>query len=78
MNQRKEMQQHRRCNRCGKFFRIQDGRITEGVCTVEQHWGYFSEKDTQCHRFALCENCYDEMIAEFQIPVEISEDLELL
>ena len=54
-----------RCNRCGKEM------VAEDVLSVEKRWGYFSNKDNEVHHFNLCEKCYDEIIATFQIPVEI-------
>ena len=56
------------CNCCGK--RILS-RMEQDVVTVEQRWGYFSEKDGEIHRFCICESCYDRIRAGFQIPVEI-------
>ena len=53
------------CNKCGKEM------IEADVLSVEKRWGYFSEKDNEVHRFDLCEQCYDEWIASFQIPVDI-------
>lgn len=53
------------CNKCGKEI------VNAGVFRVDYRWGYFSNKDNEVHHFDLCEECYDEMIATFQIPVEI-------
>lgn len=53
------------CNRCGREM------IREDVLSVEKRWGYFSDKDNEVHRFDLCEQCYDEIISSFQIPIEI-------
>ena len=53
------------CNKCGKEI------VNAGVFRVAHRWGYFSNKDNEVHHFDLCEECYDEMIATFQIPVEI-------
>ena len=53
------------CNRCGKEM------MQEDVLSVEKRWGYFSNKDNEVHRFELCEQCYDEIVSTFQIPVEI-------
>lgn len=53
------------CNKCGK-------EIAEGdVLSVDKRWGYFSEKDNEVHHFELCEQCYDELVSAFRIPVEI-------
>ena len=43
----------------------------EDVLDVEKRWGYFSKRDNEVHKFDLCEQCYDELIATFQIPIEI-------
>ncbi len=43
------------CNCCGKEIAIQQG--------------YFSEKDGRQDNFDLCENCYDNMVKHFVIPV---------
>lgn len=53
------------CNKCGKEIKEAD------VLSVEKRWGYFSEKDNEVHHFDLCEQCYDEMVASFQIPINI-------
>lgn len=53
------------CNKCGKEIKERD------ALSVEKRWGYFSEKDNEVHQFDLCEECYDEMVASFQIPINI-------
>lgn len=53
------------CNRCGKELAQED------VLSVEKRWGYFSDKDNEIHRFDLCEQCYDEIVSTFRIPIEI-------
>lgn len=59
------------CNGCGKEIEVENGIAKEEVLSVEKRWGYFSEKDNERHCFDLCEQCYDELISGFQIPVEI-------
>ena len=59
------------CNKCGKEIKVIRGVAQEDYLTVEKRWGYFSEKDNDVHRFELCEACYDEIVSQFQIPVEI-------
>ena len=39
---------------------------------------YFSEKDGQIHHFDLCEECYDELVSGFKIPVDREEQIEFL
>ena len=51
--------------------------VAEGVMHVCKDWGYFSKKDLVRHEFDMCEQCYDKMIAEFQIPVTMGEILEV-
>lgn len=66
------------CNRCGRKIKLAYGAAAEGVCAVRVDWGYFSAKDGERHAFDLCEDCYDEMVRGFAIPVEVEERTELL
>ncbi len=59
------------CNKCGKEIERKNGRLEEDVLQVEKRWGYPSEKDNEVHSFDLCEDCYDEIIRTFLIPVEV-------
>lgn len=67
-----------RCNICGKEIKVENGIIQEGVLSADKIWGYFSEKDGQVHSFDICENCYDEWVKTFKIPVEIEQAKELI
>ncbi len=66
------------CNMCGREIKVEKGIVREGVLSVEQNWGYFSEKDGQIHSFELCEKCYDELTARFRIPVTVKKQTEML
>lgn len=66
------------CNRCGKMLKTDKGIVMEGICSVNQLWGYFSMKDGQRHSFDLCETCYDTLIRDFVIPVENIEEKEMI
>ncbi len=66
------------CNLCGKQIKIEKGIVKEGVARVEQHWGYFSEKDGQNHSFDLCESCYDMLTEKFVLPVAVTQENELI
>ncbi len=57
---------------------VSEGVAREGVISVNHSWDFFSEKDGEIHHFDLCEDCYDTMIQEFKIPVEVEEQLEYL
>ena len=61
------------CNRCGKNLAVKHGIVREGVFTSDHRWDFFSEKDGEIHHFDLCEDCYDEMTAEFRIPVDVED-----
>ncbi|MCI8947612.1 MAG: hypothetical protein HFI91_11270 [Lachnospiraceae bacterium] len=66
------------CNCCGRKITTENGIVKEGCVSLEIPFGFFSEKDGEIHCFDLCEFCYDRMIADFQIPVEIQEATELI
>ena len=57
------------CNCCGRELAITARYVTEGVMHVC--------KDLVRHEFDMCEQCYDKMIGEFQIPVTEREILEV-
>lgn len=59
------------CNKCGKEISWSGKVQTEDVLSVDKRWGYFSQKDNEVHHFDLCEECYDEFVKTFCIPVEI-------
>ena len=65
------------CNCCGRELSVKGGCVTEGVMYVCKDWGFFSKKDLVRHEFDVCEQCYDEMISKFQIPVTEREILEV-
>lgn len=66
------------CNWCGKRLIVKDGILREGSAHFEITWDYFSEKDGEIHSFDLCEACYDELINQFKIAVQVKEQTELL
>ena len=65
------------CNQCKKELRSEGKYLKEGCFSVDYTFGYFSRKDGTMHRFDLCEDCYDKMVANFAIPVEEDEETEL-
>lgn len=66
------------CNCCGKKLAVKEGIIREGIITIDHVWDFFSEKDGEVHHFDICEDCYDKIISEFRLPVDVEEQLELL
>lgn len=67
-----------KCNACGKELKVLGGVLQEGCFHVDYPWGYFSRKDGVIHQFDLCENCYDQWIHLFRIPIEEKEMNEFL
>ena len=59
------------CNKCGKQLIEKNELLEADILSVDKRWGYFSDKDNEVHKFDLCEECYDEFVGTFQIPVEI-------
>jgi hypothetical protein len=56
------------CNRCGTFSNNDyDTDIEEWV----HEFGYGSRYDTEVHIFHLCDECYTEIINDFEIPPSI-------
>lgn len=66
------------CNGCGRHLLVEDGILKEDILEGEKVFGYFSQKDGTVERFDLCEKCYERLTAGFAVPVEESEQLELL
>ena len=66
------------CNCCGKKLAVREGIVREGVLRVDHAWDYFSEKDGEVHHFDICEECYDQLVRTFKIPLDREEVLELL
>lgn len=66
------------CNRCKKELKVENGYLKEGCFCADYVFGYFSSRDGSRHRFDLCEDCYNQMIADFALPVEEIKERELL
>lgn len=66
------------CNCCGKELQQREDVVREGYFSADVTFGYFSNKDGLRHRWDLCESCYDALTDSFQIPVEESEESELV
>lgn len=66
------------CNCCGREILVENEIVKEGVFCGRICWGYFSKRDGVEDSFELCENCYDDMVATFKIPIGRKASLELL
>ena len=66
------------CNKCGRKVIVDKGIVKEGVFSITYGWGYFSKKDGETHSFDLCEECYDELIKTFNLPINIVERNEIV
>lgn len=50
-----------------------------GRCVyIRSQMGLLFGKDGEVHHFDLCEECYDEVTAEFRVPVDVEDEIELL
>ncbi|MFI3213887.1 MAG: hypothetical protein R3Y24_11135 [Eubacteriales bacterium] len=67
-----------KCNQCGKSLLVEQGILKEGCFDIRFQFGYFGNRDGEIHSFDLCETCYNQMIAHFQIPVTIEEAVEFM
>ena len=66
------------CNKCGRQLKVENGYLKEGCFSVDHAFGYFIKRDGLCHSFDLCEECYQEWIDSFEVPLEEKEQMELL
>lgn len=66
------------CNVCGKKIKTENGILKEDVFEATKEWGYFSKKDLEVHKFNICEECYEELISNFKIPVKVINKNEVL
>lgn len=66
------------CNRCEKKLVVENGMLKDSAYEGIQTFGYFSERDGVTHRFDLCEECYNEWIRMFRIPVSETENPEMI
>ena len=73
------MREEMSCNGCGRKLKRSNNSdiLLEDVFMAEKAWGYFSKKDMTRHRFILCEECYDKLIAGFAVPPDEEEVTEL-
>lgn len=66
------------CNQCGRELKVEGGILKEGCFSADYLFGYFSSKDGVRNRFDLCEECYKKIVSQFKVPIEESEETELL
>ena len=66
------------CNKCGKVICKAEDIEKADYLKIEKSWGYFSNKDGIRQKMNICEECYDNLTAGFQIPPETEENTELL
>ncbi len=66
------------CNACGKKMLVENGILKEECIHVEHDFGFFGARDGESDSFDLCEACYEKLIADFAVPVDKKERLELL
>ena len=66
------------CNACGKKLLVENGILKEECIHVEHDFGFCGSRDGESDSFDLCEACYEKLIADFAVPVDKKERVELL
>lgn len=61
------------CNRCGRLLEGETDSLL-----VHKEWNYFSGLDGKRYEFRVCEECFQEWIRSFCLPVKITERTEIL
>lgn len=61
------------CNCCGRVLKPEEEYVR-----IEQRWGYFSRKDGTLQKGIICEECFERIAEQFQIPLEEEMVTELL
>lgn len=61
------------CNCCGKKIELQEEYVR-----IEQRWGYFSKKDGVLQTGNICEDCFERIMENFEVPFAEEEITELL
>jgi hypothetical protein len=56
----------KKCNKCGKKYEIGSGQIHQ----FQKGFGYGSEFDLELWEFVLCDNCMENIINQFVIPIK--------
>ena len=64
------------CNACGKKLLVENGILKEECIHVKHD--FFGARDGESDSFDLCEACYEKLIADFAVPVDKKERVELL
>lgn len=66
------------CNKCGRKLKVENGYLREFCFGADAAFGYFSRRDGVTQHFDLCEDCYDELTAQFTVAVEETEEQVIL
>ena len=66
------------CNKCGKVLKKINDIYREDYLEVRKDWGFFSTKDGKTYRFTICEECCENMVKSFMVPVGVSDTTELV
>lgn len=66
------------CHCCGREIHVESGIPKQDYLYIKKEWGYFSKKDGKMQEFNLCEECYDDIISRFRIPVTTTDITEYM
>ena len=72
------MEKNIKCNACGRQIQEENGILKEDIFEGRKEWGYFSKKDLRIDTFYLCEECYERITADFVLPLQQEENMEVL
>lgn len=72
------MEKNIRCNACARKIKEENGILKEDIFEGKKEWGYFSRLDLKVDTFFLCEDCYEQIVSKFQIPVTRKDKLEVM
>lgn len=66
------------CNKCGKTLKKVNDIFREDFLEVHKEWGFFSTKDGKTYQFTMCEECCENLVRSFQVPVSVNDTTELV
>ena len=65
------------CNMCGKKINIIEEKVEDWQLDYFHnfaiHYGYGSSKDGESYLFDICEDCLDNIIKQFVVPVSVDK-----
>jgi hypothetical protein len=60
------------CNKCGISINIEDNDYLNRISSVDICFGYGSMNDGSKWSFDICDDCLEQIVSEFKIPVRVT------